>query len=64
LPSLAIVAPGEIPANVKIHSLGVVTLDDEAPRPALDSLAVPAASRPAVPPRAAGEPGRVEEVRA
>ncbi len=29
LPSLAIVAPGEIPANVKIHSLGVVTLDDE-----------------------------------
>ena len=29
LPSLAIVAPGEIPANVKIHSLGVVSLEDE-----------------------------------
>jgi flagellar biosynthesis protein FlhA len=29
LPTLAIVAPGEIPANVKIHSLGVVALDDE-----------------------------------
>ncbi len=30
LPSLALVAPGEIPANVKIHSLGVVSLDDDA----------------------------------
>ena len=29
LPSLSVVAPGEIPANVKIHSLGVVSLDDE-----------------------------------
>ncbi len=29
LPSLAVVAPGEIPANVKIHSLGVVSLDEE-----------------------------------
>ncbi len=29
LPSLAIVAPGEIPANVKINSLGVVTLEEE-----------------------------------
>ena len=29
LPSLALVAPGEIPANVKIHSLGVVSLDDD-----------------------------------
>ena len=29
LPSLALVAPGEIPANVKIHSLGVVSLEDE-----------------------------------
>jgi flagellar biosynthesis protein FlhA len=29
LPSLALVAPGEIPANVKIHSLGVVSLEDD-----------------------------------
>jgi flagellar biosynthesis protein FlhA len=29
LPSLAMVAPGEIPANVKIHSLGVVSLEDD-----------------------------------
>ena len=29
LPSLSVVAPGEIPANVKIHSLGVVSLEDE-----------------------------------
>jgi flagellar biosynthesis protein FlhA len=43
LPSLAIVAPGEIPANVKIHSLGVVSLEDGdgAPRPAVESLPAP-----------------------
>ncbi len=29
LPSLSVVAPGEIPANVKIHSLGVVSLDED-----------------------------------
>ena len=29
LPSLALLAPGEIPANVKIHSLGVVNLDED-----------------------------------
>ena len=29
LPSLSVVAPAEIPANVKIHSLGVVSLEDE-----------------------------------
>ena len=33
LPSLAIVAPGEIPANVRIHSLGVVGLDEEEREP-------------------------------
>jgi flagellar biosynthesis protein FlhA len=29
LPSLSVVAPGEIPANVRIHSLGVVSLDED-----------------------------------
>ncbi len=29
LPSLSLVSPAEIPSNVKIHSLGVVSLDDE-----------------------------------
>ena len=52
LPSLSVVAPGEIPANVKIHSLGVVSLDDDLTRPALDSLAVPAAPRVATAARA------------
>jgi len=45
LPSLSIIAPGEIPANVKIHSLGVVALDEEerGVRPALGTAAaVPA----------------------
>jgi flagellar biosynthesis protein FlhA len=38
LPSLAIIAPAEIPANVKIHSLGVVSLeeDERGARPALE----------------------------
>lgn len=41
LPSLALVAPGEIPANVKIHSLGVVSLEDDelAGRDAVRALA-------------------------
>jgi flagellar biosynthesis protein FlhA len=42
LPSLSVVAPGEIPANVKIHSLGVVSLDDEGNEPA--RLQVPRAT--------------------
>ena len=45
LPSLSIIAPGEIPANVKIHSLGVVALDEEerGVRPVLGTAAaVPA----------------------
>ena len=29
VPSLSIIAPGEVPANVRIESLGVVQLDDE-----------------------------------
>ena len=38
LPSLAIVAPGEIPANVKIHSLGVVSLEEGEREPAVRSM--------------------------
>jgi len=34
LPSLTIIAPGEIPPNVKIHSLGLVSVDDEEREPA------------------------------
>jgi flagellar biosynthesis protein FlhA len=37
LPALAIVAPGEIPANVKIHSLGVVSLEEGEREPAARS---------------------------
>jgi flagellar biosynthesis protein FlhA len=52
LPSLAVVAPGEIPANVKIHSLGVVSLEDEdreatrlaIPRPTATATVTPAAA--------------------
>jgi flagellar biosynthesis protein FlhA len=39
LPSLSIIAPAEIPANVRIHSLGVVTLDEEDQRMPRASLA-------------------------
>jgi flagellar biosynthesis protein FlhA len=51
LPSLSVVAPGEIPANVKIHSLGVVSLDDDeresatrlqVPRPSATAAVAPA----------------------
>ena len=53
LPSLAIVAPGEIPANVKIHSLGVVTLEEEdrelaARTPGTPRLAAPEPAREGV----------------
>ena len=43
LPSLSVVAPGEIPANVKIHSLGVVSLDEDE-REAATRLHVPRAT--------------------
>src|SRR6185295_4736470 len=59
---LVTLAPREIPANVKIHSLGVVSLDDdrEPTRPALDALAVPPLRTPAP----ARPVSRAEEVRA
>ncbi|MBI3768946.1 MAG: flagellar biosynthesis protein FlhA [Deltaproteobacteria bacterium] len=50
LPSLALVAPGEIPANVKIHSLGVVSLEDDerelAGRPESSRTLPPRANTP------------------
>jgi flagellar biosynthesis protein FlhA len=33
MPSLSILAPAEIPHNIRIHSLGVVNLDDDEARP-------------------------------
>ncbi len=46
LPSLSIIAPGEVPANVKIESLGVVQLDEEANemRPSVATLEMPSLS--------------------
>ena len=39
LPALSVLAPGEIPSNVRIHSLGVVTLDDDPPEVQARALA-------------------------
>jgi flagellar biosynthesis protein FlhA len=46
LPSLSLIAPGEIPANVKIHSLGVVNLDDDERETAVRALPPRAATAP------------------
>jgi len=53
IPSLAVVAPSEIPANVKIHSLGVVSLDDDEREPG-NRLQIP---RPTVTATVASAPG-------